>query len=152
MLGFQAGTQKLQPQSAQFSREHNKHRDLWNNRMYAIASQTSSVFKISVFLIAFGVVSMLIAALTIINQVNLKKVIAYSTVEHMGFLLVGLGLGTPLAIFWALFYVLAHGFTKASLFLSAGILHHQFKGVRMNTSKTPSNCNPSHLGASFWAL
>ena len=111
-------------------------------RMYAIASQTSSVFKISVFLIAFGVVSMLIAALTIINQVNLKKVIAYSTVEHMGFLLVGLGLGTPLAIFWTLFYVLAHGFTKASLFLSAGILHHQFKGVRMEHIKNALKLQP----------
>ena len=66
-------------------------------RMYAIASQTTSEFKVSIFLIIFGVISMAIAALTIITQVNLKKVIAYSTVENMGFLLVGIGLGTPLA-------------------------------------------------------
>lgn len=111
-------------------------------RMYAIASQTSSAFKISIFLIAFGVISMLIAALTMLNQVNLKKAIAYSTVEHMGFLLVGIGLGTPLAIFWTLFYVLAHAFTKASLFLSAGIMHHQFEGVRMEHIKNAFKLQP----------
>jgi hydrogenase-4 component F len=105
-------------------------------RMYAIAYQTAAEFKVSIFLIVFGIISMAIAALTMLSQVNLKKVIAYSTVENMGFLLVGIGLGTPvagasIAIFWTLFYVLAHGFTKASLFLSSGILHHQFEGVRM---------------------
>ncbi len=100
-------------------------------RVYAIASQTSELPKISWFLIGFGLISMVIAALTMLNQVNLKKLIGYSTVENMGFLLVGLGIGTPLALFWMLFYTLAHAFTKASLFFSAGILHHQYKSVRM---------------------
>ena len=100
-------------------------------RVYAIASQTSELPKISWFLISFGLISMVIAALTMLNQVNLKKLIGYSTVENMGFLLVGLGIGTPLALFWMLFYTLAHAFTKASLFFSAGILHHQYKSVRM---------------------
>jgi hydrogenase-4 component F len=100
-------------------------------RVYAIASQTSELPKISWFLIGFGLLSMVIAALTMLNQVNLKKLIGYSTVENMGFLLVGLGIGTPLALFWMLFYTLAHAFTKASLFFSAGILHHQYKSVRM---------------------
>ncbi|XHH09690.1 MAG: proton-conducting transporter membrane subunit [Candidatus Bathyarchaeia archaeon] len=111
-------------------------------RMYAIAAQTSSIFKVSVFLIAFGVISMLVAALTMLTQVNLKKVIAYSTVENMGFLLVGIGLGTPLAIFWTLFYVLAHAFTKASLFLSSGIIHHQFGGVRLENIKNALKLQP----------
>ena len=100
-------------------------------RVYAIASQTSELPKISWFLIGFGVLSMVVAALTMLNQVNLKKLIGYSTVENMGFLLVGLGLGTSVAIFWMLFYTLAHALTKASLFFSAGILHHQYKSVRM---------------------
>ncbi len=100
-------------------------------RVYAIASQISELPKISWFLIAFGLLSMAVAALTMLNQVNLKKLVGYSTVENMGFLLVGIGLGTPVALFWTLFYVLAHALTKASLFLSAGILHHQYKSVRM---------------------
>jgi hydrogenase-4 component F len=116
-------------------------------RMYAMAAQTSIEFKVSIFLIVFGIISMAIAAITMLSQVNLKKVIAYSTVENMGFLLVGIGLGTPvtgasIAIFWTLFYVLAHGFTKASLFLSAGILHHQFEGVRMEHIKNAIKLQP----------
>ena len=111
-------------------------------RVYAIASQTSELPKISWFLISFGLISMVIAALTMLNQVNLKKLIGYSTVENMGFLLVGLGIGTPLALFWMLFYTLAHAFTKASLFFSAGILHHQYKSVRMEHIKNVFKFQP----------
>jgi hydrogenase-4 component F len=111
-------------------------------RMYAVVAQTPELPKISAFLIAFGAISMIVATLTMINQVNLKKLIGYSTIEHMGFLLVGLGLGTPVAIFWMLFYTLAHAFTKASLFFSAGILHHQFESVRMEHIKNAFKMQP----------
>ncbi len=111
-------------------------------RMYAVVAQTSALPKISFFLIAFGIITMIVAALTMLNQVNLKKLIGYSTVENMGFLLVGLGLGTPVAIFWMLFYTLAHAFTKASLFFSAGIMHHQFEGVRMEHIKNAFSLQP----------
>jgi hydrogenase-4 component F len=85
---------------------------------------------------------MVVAALTMLNQVNLKKLIGYSTIENMGFLLVGLGLGTPVAVLWMLFYTLAHSFTKASLFFSAGILHHQFESVRMERIKDAFKLQP----------
>ncbi len=111
-------------------------------RMYAIVAQTSELPKISYFLIAFGIISMVVAALTMLNQVNLKKLIGYSTIENMGFLLVGLGLGTPVAVLWMLFYTLAHSFTKASLFFSAGILHHQFESVRMERIKDAFKLQP----------
>ncbi len=111
-------------------------------RIYAIAAQTSELPKISWFLIGFGLISMVVAALTMLHQVNLKKLIGYSTVENMGFLLVGLGLGTPVAVFWMLFYVLAHAFTKASLFFSAGIFHHQYESVRMERIKDAFKLQP----------
>ena len=111
-------------------------------RMYAVVAQTSELPKISFFLIAFGLISMVVAALTMLNQVNLKKLIGYSTIENMGFLLVGLGLGTSVAVFWTLFYTLAHAFTKASLFFSAGILHHQFESVRMEHIKDAFKLQP----------
>ena len=111
-------------------------------RMYAIVAQTSELPKISWFLIAFGVISMTVAVLTMLTQVNLKKLIGYSTIENMGFILIGLGLGTPVAIFWTLFYVLAHAFTKASLFFSAGIMHHQFESVRMEHIKNAFKLQP----------
>ena len=60
-------------------------------------------------------------------QKNLKKLIAFSSVENMGILLIGIAVATPLAIFWVLFHILAHSLTKASLFFSAGILHRQYR-------------------------
>jgi hydrogenase-4 component F len=111
-------------------------------RMYAVVSQTTSINKISLLLIAFGVFSMIVAALTMLSQVNLKKAIAYLSVESMGFLLVAIGIGTPLAVFWMLFYLLAHALTKSSLFLSAGLLHHQFDGVRLAQIKNAIKLQP----------
>ncbi len=111
-------------------------------RMYTIVAQTSAVDKISVFLIAFGVISMVVAALTMLRQPNLKKLIGYSSIEHMGFILVGIGLGTPVALFWVVFHLLAHAYTKASLFFSAGILHHQYESVRLERIKNVFKLQP----------
>jgi len=114
-------------------------------RIYAIVTQTAEVAKVSWFLIGFGVFSMVVAALTMLSQVNLKKLIGYSTVENMGFLLVGLGLvglSTSVALFWMLFYVMAHAFVKSSLFFSAGIIHHQYESVRMERIKNVFKLQP----------
>jgi hydrogenase-4 component F len=45
----------------------------------------------------------------------------------MGLLLIGIGIGTPLALFWALFYMLVHVLVKETLLFSAGILHRQYR-------------------------
>jgi hydrogenase-4 component F len=111
-------------------------------RMYTIVAQTEAVSKVSLFLIVFGVVSMLVAALTMLHQSNLKKLIGYSSIEHMGFLLVSIGIGSSVAIFWALFYIFAHSLTKALLFLSAGILRHQYGGVRLEHVKNAIKLQP----------
>jgi len=104
-------------------------------RMYAIANQTMMVSKASMLLIAFGIISIAIAAFSMLAIQNLKKLIGYSTVENMGIVLVGLGIGTPVAIFWTLFHVMAHALTKGLLFLSAGVIHHQYHGVRLDHIK-----------------
>ncbi len=96
-------------------------------RMYAIVRQTQAEDMISKFLLGFGLLTVAVAALNMLLQKNLKMLIAFSSVEHMGILLLGIGIGTPLALFWALFYILAHSLTKASLFFSAGILHRQYE-------------------------
>ncbi|NLE04833.1 MAG: hydrogenase membrane subunit [Crenarchaeota archaeon] len=111
-------------------------------RMYTIVAQNEVVSKVQIFLIAFGIISMLIAALTMLRQTNLKKLIGYSSIEHMGFFLVGIGIGTQVAMFWTVFYMLAHSVTKALLFFSAGILHHQYNGVRIEQVKNAFKLQP----------
>jgi len=95
-------------------------------RVFAIVHRTPAVSAISPLLLVFGLLTVFIAALSMLPQKKLKKLIAFSSVENMGILLIGLAVATPLAVFWVLFHVMAHAFTKAGLFFSAGILHRQY--------------------------
>jgi hydrogenase-4 component F len=70
-------------------------------------------------LIAFGLVSMLVAAVFIFNQSDYKRMLAYSSIENMGIIAFGTGIG-GLAAFGAMLHMIHHSLVKSSLFLSAG--------------------------------
>ncbi|MDK9701160.1 MAG: proton-conducting transporter membrane subunit, partial [bacterium] len=70
-------------------------------------------------LIGFGLVSMGLAATFILKQMDFKRMLAYSSVEHMGILALGVGLGGG-AVFGSLFHTVNHSFTKGMLFMVAG--------------------------------
>ncbi len=72
-------------------------------------------------LLAFGLLSMAVAAVFISGQTDYKRMLAYSSVEHMGILAVGVGLGGA-AVFGAVLHIINHSLTKAMLFLVAGNL------------------------------
>ena len=72
-------------------------------------------------LLLFGLLSMAVAAVFIIGQTDYKRMLAYSSVEHMGILAVGVGLGGAGA-FGAMLHVINHSVTKAMLFMVAGNL------------------------------
>jgi hydrogenase-4 component F len=95
-------------------------------RVFAIVHRTPAVDTVSPLLAIFGLLTVGIAAISMLPQRNLKKLIAFSSIENMGLLLLGLAVATPVAIFWVVFHIIAHAFTKAGLFLSAGILHRQY--------------------------
>ncbi|MEI7856722.1 MAG: proton-conducting transporter membrane subunit [Methanomicrobiales archaeon] len=96
-------------------------------RMYALVHQTTALATIAPLLAVFGLLTIGIAAFSMLPQKNLKKMVAFSSIENMGILLVGLAISTPVALFWVLFHILAHSLTKASLFFSSGILHRQYR-------------------------
>jgi hydrogenase-4 component F len=73
-------------------------------------------------LLAIGLFSMVVAALFLLGTRNYKRMLAYSSVEHMGILSIGASLG-PAGVFAALFHVWSNGLTKGALFLSAGNIH-----------------------------
>ncbi len=100
-------------------------------RLYAIAAHTPAQKTISLVLLFFGVLSMALAAFSMLPRSNIKKLIAFSSIEHMGLMLIGIGLGTFTAIYWTLFHVLLHSLIKALLFFSAGILHRQYESNKM---------------------
>jgi hydrogenase-4 component F len=70
-------------------------------------------------LIAFGMLSLVVAAAFVIGQSDVKRLLAYSSVEHMGLLVLGLGLG-GIGAYGSVLHVLNNGLTKSWMFLVAG--------------------------------
>ena len=70
-------------------------------------------------LIVFGLLSMLVAAVFIIQQSDYKRLLAYSSIENMGIIAIGVGIG-GLAAFGAMIHLIHHALIKSSLFLSSG--------------------------------
>ncbi|MHB1931433.1 MAG: proton-conducting transporter transmembrane domain-containing protein [Thermoplasmata archaeon] len=72
--------------------------------------------------LGFGLLSVTVAALFILVQRDLKRLLAYSSVENMGIIAIGVGVGGALGLLGALFQMLNHAMTKATLFLVGGSL------------------------------
>ncbi len=96
-------------------------------RMTGIIKNTTVFEQVSVLLIIFAMITMGVACLSMLRQKKLKTLIAFSSIENMGFILLGIGIGSPVSLFWALFHMMGHSCIKAGLFFSAGILHRQYK-------------------------
>ena len=67
-----------------------------------------------------GALTAFVGTILAIMQDDLRKLLAYSSIGQLGYVMVGLGLGTPLAVGGALFYAFNHAFFKSLLFLGAG--------------------------------
>ncbi len=74
--------------------------------------------------LALGCVTMLVGALFALTQTDLKRLLAYSTISQLGYIITGLGLGSPLGLAAGLFYCFSHGLFKGTLFLCAGAVQH----------------------------
>ncbi|MDR9778131.1 proton-conducting transporter membrane subunit, partial [Rhizobium hidalgonense] len=74
---------------------------------------------------AVGLITLCFAAFIAIFKHDLKGLLAYSTLSHLGLIVCLLGIGSPLAVAAALFHVLNHATFKAALFMLAGVIDHQ---------------------------
>ncbi|ABR90428.1 multicomponent K+:H+ antiporter subunit A, pH adaptation [Janthinobacterium sp. Marseille] len=72
-----------------------------------------------------GVCTLLLGSFIAIFQHDLKGLLAYSTISHLGLITVLLGIGSPLGVVAAIFHTLNHAIFKASLFMAAGIIDHE---------------------------
>jgi len=111
-------------------------------RMYAIGIHTDARGFLSALLIFFGVLTIAVASFSMVVRSNLKKLVAFSSVENMGFMVMGIGLGGPIALFWVLFHTLAHALSKALLFFSAGVIQHQYHSVKIESIYDPLRYQP----------
>ena len=89
-------------------------------RYRVIAVEALSASFVRTLLLAVALTSLALAASLIIAQRDYKRLLAYSSIEHMALVMIGLGIGTPLAIAAGLLHILGHGLGKAVLFCGAG--------------------------------
>ena len=82
-------------------------------------------------LLGMGLLSLLVAAVFMVRQPDIKRLLAYSSVEHMGILAIGVGIG-GLATFGALLHLVNNALTKGVLFLSAGNIQRAYDSKRLS--------------------
>ena len=81
--------------------------------------------QIQTVLIILGVVSMAFGAIIAYFQDDIKRMLAYSSISQIGYIMIGLGIGHPLALAGALFHILNHAQFKSLLFLNSGAIQYR---------------------------
>ncbi len=79
---------------------------------------------ISAILMFLGVLSMVVGAILAIGQWDFKRLLAYSSISQIGYIVLGIGLATPLGIIGGLFHLLNHSTFKSLLFLNSGAVEY----------------------------
>ncbi len=88
-----------------------------------------SAMNIHIVLMMIGAFGMIMGSVFAIGQTDVKRMLGYSSIAQVGYIVLGISLGTVLGLQAAFFHVLSHGLMKAALFLSVGaVIYH--KGVR----------------------
>merc|ERR1712208_220926 len=80
--------------------------------------------NMSYLLLILGIMTIIIAGLTAMLEIDIKKIIALSTLRQLGIMMLILGMGNPILSY---FHLLSHAFFKAILFMCAGIVIHNMK-------------------------
>jgi hydrogenase-4 component F len=96
-------------------------------RVNSLVAGTSAAPTFSMILIGFGIVTVAVAAFTMLTQRRLRRLFAFSSVENMGVALIAVGVGTPVALLWVLYHVAAHALAKALIFFSSGVVRMQYR-------------------------
>jgi hydrogenase-4 component F len=94
-------------------------------RFYQICAAAGEAAFVREVMVVIGLLSMAVAGVFMARQQDFKRLLAYSSVEHMGILVLGMGIGGT-AVFGVLLHLVNNGLTKGVLFLSAGNIHRAY--------------------------
>jgi multicomponent Na+:H+ antiporter subunit D len=106
--------------------------------IYAVARVYWTIFagplaphaeELRAILIALGTVTAIWGALMCFSQRHVKRLLAFSTISHVGMFVCGFGLLSPKGIAGVATYVIGHGLTKGALFMLTGVLLHRFSTI-----------------------
>jgi len=104
-------------------------------RYTMIANRCLGISFSSHLFLLFGLLSMALAAGLILVQRDLKRLLAYSSIEHVGIIVFGLGIGGPLGLYGALLHIFNHAVTKSFLFFGAGNLVNTYGSHNIRNMK-----------------
>ncbi|MFQ5588957.1 MAG: complex I subunit 5 family protein [Nitrospiria bacterium] len=94
------------------------------------------------FILTLACVTMFVGAMGAVGQTDLKRLLAYSSVSQIGYILMGVGFFSVAGMGAAIFYTISHGIIKASLFLAAGILKKMKGTTEMSAHGDMINISP----------
>lgn len=104
--------------------------------VYALARTTSIFFpswpQLTVFAVALGSFTMVLGIVVALTQDDLKRLLAYSSVSQIGYVVAGVGLGTYLGCYGGLFHLINHAVAKGLLFMCAGAVVYATGARRMS--------------------
>ena len=108
----------------------------------------------ALWIVGFGVLSILYGAYNALSMNDLKKMIAYSSVSHMGFVLVGIGSLTSEGLNGAVYQMFSHGILSAMLFLLVGVLYDRTHDRRIDSYQGLASVMPKYtamIAVAFFA-
>lgn len=106
---------------------------------------------VSSILTLLGMLSMAIGVILAIGQWDFKRLLAYHSISQIGYVVFGIGLGTPLGIAGGLFHLFNHSLFKSLLFLNSGAVEHATGTRRLDKLPGLSNDMPVTAGSSLVA-
>ena len=110
-------------------------------RIYSLYAETGEVFEWARhILILIGILSLAVGAMFLRRSNNYKRFLSYSTVENMGIVCIGMGIG-GIALWAAVFHVISHTFVKSSMFFHVGVMRHVYDSYSINRIGNYMNIN-----------
>jgi hydrogenase-4 component F len=104
-------------------------------RFYIIASKCLGSVYLNNLLLTFGIISLVIATFFILIQKDIKRLLAYSSLEHVGVIAVGIGFSGLLGVYGALLHVLNHALVKSFMFFVGGNISIKYHTKSMEDIK-----------------
>ena len=110
-------------------------------RIYTLYSSAGDVFSWARHVLIFiGILSLAVGAMFLRRSNNYKRFLSYSTVENMGIVAIGMGIG-GVALWAAVFHVVCHTLVKSSMFFQVGIMRHIYNSYSINRIGNYMNIN-----------
>jgi len=108
----------------------------------AVTAFPGSTVVFTPLLLALGMASLVYGAWVCMGQTNLKRMVAYSSVSHMGLIFLGIATMQPLGIAGALFMMFAHGIISPLLFAVAGAFKHHYHTLEIGSMRGIAHHSP----------